>query len=383
MTNHLPPQPLNPLAAELPERTSLEARQERLQARHEAQALGNNQPKIKQLRYYGSNGGIRNQTKDVTTAEISKRKHLIGIPNVQAIHKYFQSRQDSFTKSMKNISQAIIRHPDILKNNLLVHFSRTLNLGEASVMRFCKHLGFKGFTDFKEYFIEEFFELPDETDSKEQVYKLDINSQTSPSEILTKVSNMFARVCLESKQHLAHRHNELIQVAERFLYAQKVLLCGDPHNHGFLTEVSQHFAQLGIICMVATDPYDLGSKVQLLGKNDLLICISASGLSAEIQRLFEVMQKAKTMTVAICCDPRSPISMMANVHLQTYGYYDRKYTISPDNIYCRISQYWVLECLTAVMESIDYIGLVEHRTSVTNAVDNIVQTPSEKPTFFL
>lgn len=309
-----------------------------------------------------------------------KKKHQIGIANVQAIQKYFNSRQSTFTKSMKNISTAIIRHPDILKNNLLVNFSKTLDLGEASVMRFCKHLGFRGFTEFKRYFIDEFFDIPDEQDSKSQVYDLEINESTTPTEILTKISNLVARITLETKQSLAANHQELTASAEKIFYAPCLFIFGTSSSKNLIEETATRFTNIGVKVIYATELQDMVSKACLLQKGDVAIAISCSGYSNDILKIINLLQKNRVHTISITSDPRSELSMICDSSFTSFGYYDKDFNTFQDSIYVRISQMLIFDTLIAMIISFDLVKAREHRLNAFNTMEQILSSRDDSPT---
>ncbi|VEI45518.1 putative HTH-type transcriptional regulator [Actinobacillus equuli] len=57
--------------------------------------------------------------------------------------------QTSLTKTEKKIASAILAQPEILSQNSLSEVAKQLDVGEATFIRFCRTLGFKGYTDFK------------------------------------------------------------------------------------------------------------------------------------------------------------------------------------------------------------------------------------------
>ena len=65
------------------------------------------------------------------------------------------SLYQSLTKTEKKIADVIIQSPDVIVQYSLAELAERLNVGEATFVRFCRTLGFKGFSDFKlEFSIE-------------------------------------------------------------------------------------------------------------------------------------------------------------------------------------------------------------------------------------
>ena len=59
------------------------------------------------------------------------------------------SLYDSLTKTEKKIAKTILSNPQLLNQASLSAIAVDLDVGEATFIRFCRTLGFKGFTDFK------------------------------------------------------------------------------------------------------------------------------------------------------------------------------------------------------------------------------------------
>ena len=55
----------------------------------------------------------------------------------------------SLTKTEKKIADAILLNPDLAVQAPLAEIAAHLEVGEATFVRFCRTLGFKGFSDFK------------------------------------------------------------------------------------------------------------------------------------------------------------------------------------------------------------------------------------------
>ena len=55
----------------------------------------------------------------------------------------------SLTKTEKKIADAILLNPDLAVQAPLAEIATHLEVGEATFVRFCRTLGFKGFSDFK------------------------------------------------------------------------------------------------------------------------------------------------------------------------------------------------------------------------------------------
>ncbi|MFC6275923.1 MurR/RpiR family transcriptional regulator [Psittacicella hinzii] len=327
--------------------------------------------KIKKIKY-NSEANDRSSEK--------KKKHSLGVPNVSAIEKYFSSQQEEFTKSMKYIANRIISNPDLLRNSLLVGFSKNLNLGEASVMRFCKHLGFRGFTEFKKYFIEEYFEIPDENETKNRIYDIDISQQLTPQDVLTRASNLLARITLETKQSLAKNNSNLSLAADKIHLAPRLFIFGSDSARSLIEEVANRFNSIGVMTITATTVSDMVNKACLLSKGDVAIAVQSSGYNKDILKVISLLQKNRIFTIGICNDARSELSIRVDINFTSCGAYDKDYHILQDTMYVRVSQMLIFECLIGLVTSIDVQQVRELRMNALNTIEQIVQAKDDTPT---
>ena len=58
------------------------------------------------------------------------------------------SLYQSLTKTEKKIADVITQSPDCIMQYSLAQLAERLDVGEATLVRFCRTLGFKGFSDW-------------------------------------------------------------------------------------------------------------------------------------------------------------------------------------------------------------------------------------------
>ncbi|RIY38693.1 MurR/RpiR family transcriptional regulator [Psittacicella gerlachiana] len=307
-------------------------------------------------------------------------KIIYGTANLNAIEKYLSSQQDTFTKSMKTIANQIISNPELIRNSMLVSFAKSVNLGEASIMRFCKHLGFKGFTEFKRYFVEEFFERRDDSDTKNKIYDIDVSAQSNPADVLTKTTNLLARITLETKQNLSANSSNLSTAADKIHLAPRLYIFGTEANRHLIEEVAERFISIGVMTITATNVNDMVNKACLLTKGDVAIAVQSSGYNKEILKVVSLLQKQRVFTIGICNDPRADLSIRVDMSFTACGSYDKNLHLLQDSMYVRVSQLLIFECLIGLVTALDIQQVKEVRINSLNTIEQIVQAKSDSPT---
>ncbi|RIY34312.1 hypothetical protein CKF54_00805 [Psittacicella hinzii] len=313
-------------------------------------------------------------TEKVVAKPTHKDKLAYGVPNLKAIEKYFDSHQENFTKSMRAISNQVIANPDILRDNTLASCAKKLNIGEVSIMRFCKLLGFKGFTDFKKYFIDHFFDIPKKEINPDDIYDLDVNTKSNPADVLTKATNYLASVSLETKHKLSSQINILSKAAEQIYGARNLLLISTEANRFLIEEIAYRFNTIGIMAICASSPADIISKACLLHKGDVAIAVQSSGYNKDILSIISLLQKQRVFTIGMCNDARADLSVKVDLAFTSSGTYDKNYHNLQDSIYTRVSQLLIFECIIGLVTALDIQRSTNSRLNNLNALDLLNQS---------
>lgn len=94
------------------------------------------------------------------------------------------SLQSSLTKTEKKIAAVILSQPELLSQCSLSEVSKHLDVGEATFIRFCRTLGFKGYTDFK---LELAIELATQNQDKRVLLDTDVSEGDTSKDIANKL----------------------------------------------------------------------------------------------------------------------------------------------------------------------------------------------------
>lgn len=302
-----------------------------------------------------------------------QKKYLVGIPNVTAIKEYFEEQQISFTKSQKSIADHIIQDPEVIQNQLLAKFSSSLRVGEASVMRFCKLLGFKGFSDFKKFFIEKFFIIPTEAENY-KVYEIEYNGHLSTIDVLTKITNQLAKITQETKVALVRKHQILKEVAQRIANKKKVFIYGSPIHHGLIEEYAAKFFSVGIHVIYSSHVHDVVLKCPLVDRNEVALFISPSGYCREVNKVVIELIKRNIFIVGLTNDSRSELAINSDVVFDTFGKYDKDFHTLPDTVYARLSQMIVLDSILSLVIDLNIEMARELRIETVDTLERYLRS---------
>lgn len=251
------------------------------------------------------------------------------------------SLYDSLTKTEKKIAKTILSNPQLLNQASLSAIAVDLDVGEATFIRFCRTLGFKGFTDFK---MDLAIELATQDKSETTLLDTDITVEDSAQNIALKLQAVINNVITETINLLDF--NELEKVVEAFRQAKRIFLFGVGSSGITAEDAKNKFMRIGLQMDAATNNHFMYMQASLMQKGDVVMGISHSGYSQETTHALGIAHKAGATTIALTHNLRSPITRVADFVLIN-GH--RQGQMQGDSIGTKIAQLFVLDLIYALI----------------------------------
>ena len=251
------------------------------------------------------------------------------------------SLYDSLTKTEKKIAKTILSNPQLLNQASLSAIAVDLDVGEATFIRFCRTLGFKGFTDFK---MDLAIELATQDKSETTLLDTDVTVEDSAQNIALKLQAVINNVITETINLLDF--NELKKVVEAFRQAKRIFLFGVGSSGITAEDAKNKFMRIGLQMDAATNNHFMYMQASLMQKGDVVMGISHSGYSQETTHALGIAHKAGATTIALTHNLRSPITRVADLVLIN-GH--RQGQMQGDSICTKIAQLFVLDLIYALI----------------------------------
>lgn len=249
--------------------------------------------------------------------------------------------QTSLTKTEKKIASAILAQPEILSQNSLSEVAKQLDVGEATFIRFCRTLGFKGYTDFK---LDLAIELATQEKRSNSIFDTDVSESDTPKEIAVKLQSSLNNVIAETINLLDFQ--ELEYVVEELQKAQRIFLFG-VGSSGLTAEDAKHkLMRIGLQTDAVTNNHFMYMQASLLREGDVVIGISHSGYSDEVISALKIARKNHAKTIAITHHIRSPITNVADYVLINGN---RQGHMQGDSIRTKMAQLFVLDLIYSLL----------------------------------
>lgn len=183
------------------------------------------------------------------------------------------SMQPNFTMSENEISQYVINNAELVASSTITNIAKETATSPASINRFCKKLGYKGFNGFKIALTQETF------------YN-NIKQQNSHN----PDNGFIASVTLDYRQMLANTsammNEETINKAIECIKSANNIKIFALSNTSFIAkELEFKFNLIGIQAKAHTDTLNMHISALNLKKNDLAIVIAPTILMRDIYQI--------------------------------------------------------------------------------------------------
>lgn len=246
------------------------------------------------------------------------------------------------TKSERKIANFVLSHYEQFLNYNISELADNVGVSDATVVRFCRKLGYKGYQDFKVNAAKDV--LPKEKHFNPTLKKGDDNS--------TICKKIFASEISVLNRTLAGLNmEEMEQAADLISNAKKVIFFGSGGSLLVAKDALHKLLKIGIQVFVYEDSELQMMASSLMEPQDLAIGISHSGST---QIVFHCLKNAKTKgasTLSIVTREKTPISKVSDLSIHTAS---EPTIFQSESVSTRIAQLAVIDCLVAILAFKNY-----------------------------
>ncbi|MDU8925488.1 MurR/RpiR family transcriptional regulator [Pasteurellaceae bacterium LIM206] len=267
---------------------------------------------------------------------------------------------NSLTKTEKRIADKILMNPRSVDHASLAEVARALDVGDATFIRFCRTLGFKGFSDFKLDFA---IELAAQEQVDTTLLDTDISPEDDAKNIALKLQSAINSVMTETINLLDF--SELEKVVTLFRQAKRIFLFGVGTSGITAEDAKNKFMRIGLPVDATANNHFMYMQAALMQKGDVALGISHSGASQETTHALAVARKAGATTVALTHNLRSPITKEAHLVLINGN---RQGQMQGDSIGTKTAQLFVLDLIYALLVQAEEDKAIQTKQKTINVV---------------
>ncbi|MEH7548490.1 MurR/RpiR family transcriptional regulator [Neobacillus vireti] len=208
----------------------------------------------------------------------------------------------------KKVADYILKNPEKIIHNTINEVAEDLQVADATVFRFCKRIGFKGYQAMKIALASEIIE------PIQQIHE-EINENDNEKTVADKIFHSNIRTLENTLQILDS--NSIQDAVSLLMKANRVEFYGTGGSNVVAMDAFHKFVRTGIKAFAFIDSHFQLMSASQLGENDVAVVISHSGTNKDTLNILKTAKKNGAKTIGITSYPKSPICQYSDVALYT------------------------------------------------------------------
>lgn len=253
--------------------------------------------------------------------------------------------------SEKRVAEFIINHPETILHMPIAELSKQANTSEATIIRMCKSLQYKGFRDLK---LSVAAAIPKDDHTMEDKYQ-DLSAEASLSETIQKIaSNNIYSI----KNTLAVLDESILSEAIQELNrARKIAIIGLGASSIVAMDFEQKLKRINKHCETLIDSHSQLVAVSNMNEEDVVFAISYSGETKEINNLVRFAKENNIKIISLSAYKTNTLQKLSDINLYVSS---TETLIRSSATASRISQLTIIDILFTGLASINFDESVKY-----------------------
>lgn len=210
-------------------------------------------------------------------------------------------------RAEKAIAGALVEHPDAITYMTLAEIAKESGSSEASVIRFCKRMGYSGYTAMQKDMGRAL-----EEDNLSQAENLQVENNDDMSEIIKKVYQSNVQTLTDTMAMAGESCERALKV---LLKAKSIHFFGAGDAYAVCQLSYMKFKRLGIPCSAEGDVMLQMITASNMSKGDVAIAISYDGRSKNVVEALRIAKKMGATTISITKKNRTPLLRYTDIKI--------------------------------------------------------------------
>ncbi|MBS4209978.1 MurR/RpiR family transcriptional regulator [Bacillus sp. FJAT-50079] len=253
---------------------------------------------------------------------------------VQLVTK-ISSHFNALTKAEKKVADYVLANMELTIYMTVTELAEHIGVGETTVLRFCRKIGFKGYQSFKMAITKEVATLPHDVFDESDAGELDETQYIIQKTMTNNIQALKETASLIDVQEL--------EKAIQFILAHKrVVFYGVGVSGNTAIDARNKMMRIGVITEMFIDSHIQAMSAATLTDEDVAIGISVTGSTKDTVDALKIAKENGAKIVSITQFTRSPITKISDVVLLTGG---RETALQGGSMSAKIAQLFVIDML--------------------------------------
>ncbi|WP_127579245.1 MurR/RpiR family transcriptional regulator [Paenibacillus koleovorans] len=247
------------------------------------------------------------------------------------------SHLGSFTKSEKRVAETVLHDPEAAVYTSITDMAEKAGVGETSVLRFCRKLGFQGYQEFK-------LSVAQHLSSPAFQVLGEIEESDSAEDVLSKLTAINAQAIQDSAALIDL--GAVQQAADMLLAARTIWFLGIGTSGLSALDAKHRLLRLGIHVQAETDTHLMKMQAAMATPQDVVVGLSVSGSTRDLVDALQLAKSNGVRTVCLTGHAKSPITRVSDVVLLTAS---KEAPLAGGSFSAKLSQLHAIDVLSTIL----------------------------------
>lgn len=270
---------------------------------------------------------------------------------------------NEFRDSMLKVADYFLHESGHTFSNLsIISLADEIGVSEATIIRFCKKLGFSGYSEFKLRLASELGSAsPSPTYNPSDV-------PISPDDSIARVPDKIVAGTISGLHDMLQtlQPDMLEKAVHALAHARQVALFGVSNSAVVCRDLQCKLIRLGIICQAYDDSHQQIAAAMALSPEDAVVVVSHSGLTVDTVEAARCAKKSGATVICISNCLNTPLVDTSDIKLLTGGH---EVTFTSETTASRISQLAIIDMLYVGVILTDYEKYTAKLSLINHAMD--------------
>lgn len=258
---------------------------------------------------------------------------------------------------------------EYIKNNIedvfykpISQIAKESNIGEATITRFSKKMGFSSLQDFKVTLAQEISSL-----SKSRNI---INSNIENNEPVIDTAKKLLATNISTLESTVDIINgsEIHKSAQLIINAKRIYFIGIGYSGIIAQDSNYKFMRIGLNCLSFDSSHTMIMMASIMQKGDLVIAISHSGETEEIIKTVEMAKQNEVDIISITKKKESNLKSTSDIHLE---YISEETLLETGSISSKLAQIFLIDLIYTQVVKEKFNEAIDMKIKTTDAIKSL------------
>lgn len=263
------------------------------------------------------------------------------------------------TKSDKLLISYIKENLSDVAYKPISQIAKESNIGESTITRFARKMGFSSLQDFKVTLAQEI----SSNRYKRNIINSNIENDESAIETARKLLNSNINILANTVEII--NSEDVQKCSQLIINAKRIYFIGIGYSGIIAQDSNYKFMRIGLNCTCFDSSHTMIMMASIMDEGDLIVAISHSGETEEIIKTVKLAKTNKVNVISITENKESELKDISDVNL---GYISGETVLETGSISSKLAQIFMIDLIYTQVVKEEFNESLERKVKTTNAI---------------